>query len=141
MVKRNAAAAAMAAASMMPAPASATEPFYFHKADIDRATFVADYAACEELAGSVRAPRYDVYSANIYATAAGSLFAGFFGSRERRHMSDNVLRTCRTDRGYRRVEASPEIRRELGRLPEKERVDRLFALAALPDPAGKLLPR
>lgn len=122
-------------------PASAAPPSYFHRAGVDRETFVADYGACDALASGVRAPRYAVYSANIYAAAAGSFFAGFFGSRERRGMVDNVLRTCMADKGYRRIEATPETRKELNRLDEKARVDRLFQLASAASPTGKMLPR
>jgi hypothetical protein len=45
------------------------------------------------------------------------------------------------DKGYRRVRASTQLIRELNRLPEKERVDRLFVLAAAPIPEGEVMPR
>ena len=139
-MKSLATPAAFALALSIPAAAAAA-PVYFHKPNVDRETFVAEFTECDELASGVRAPRYNVYSPNIYAMAANSFFAGFFGSREKRHMTDNVLRTCMTDKGYRRVEASGEVRKELNKLSEQDRVDRLFGLAAAPDPAGKVLPR
>lgn len=121
--------------------ASAAKPVYFHKASVDREIFVTDYFDCNELAGAVRAPRYDVYSPNMYAMAAASFFAPFFESSARRGMVNNVLRTCMSDKGYRRVEATADVRKELNRLAEKKRVDRLFLLAASPEPLGKVLPR
>jgi hypothetical protein len=121
-------------------PASA-EPYYFHKPAVERTVFVEDYAECVELAGGVRAPRYNVYSPNMVAMAAGSFFAGFFGSRERRGMVENVLRTCMADKGYRRVEAPRSVKKELDGLPKHERVERLFALAAASVPVGTVLPR
>jgi hypothetical protein len=56
-------------------------------------------------------------------------------------MIENVLRTCMADKGYRRVRASKEMVSELRKLPEKERVDRLFVLASAPAAEGEVLPR
>jgi hypothetical protein len=124
------------------APAVAAEPIYFHKSDVGREQFVSDFAGCEGLAGGVEAPPpIPAYSPGIYAAAANGLFNGFFRSRAKRHMIDNVLRTCMADKGYRRVRASRQTVKELKRLPENERVDRLFVLAAAPVPDGEVLPR
>jgi hypothetical protein len=124
------------------APAIAADPVYFHKAAVDRDSFAADYARCSELARGVDAPPpIPAYSTDIYSVAANSFFNGFFRSREKRHMIENVLRTCMADKGYRRVRASKQMLRELNRLPDKERIDRLFVLAAAPMPEGEVLPR
>jgi hypothetical protein len=117
------------------------KPIYFHKAAVEREAFIADISECNELAGGVRMPRYNVYSPNMVSMAAGSFFAGFFGSRERRGIMENVLRTCMTDKGYRRIEASDQTRHELDELKEDARLDRLFILAAAPTPAGTVLPQ
>ena len=123
-------------------PAAAAEPIYFHQPNVDRDRFASDYAHCEELALGVQAPPpIPAYSADSYSVAANSFFNGFFRSREKRHMVDNVLRTCMADKGYRRVRASKQMVRELNRLPERERVDRLFLLAAAPVPDGEVLPK
>jgi len=45
------------------------------------------------------------------------------------------------DKGYRRVEVPSALRKELNVLQTEERVDRLFLLAAAPEPAGKVLPQ
>jgi len=124
------------------APAGAAQPVYFHKPDVAREQFAADYAHCEELAGGVNAPPpIATYTPDIYSVAANSFFNGFFRSREKRHMIENVLRTCMADKGYRRVRASKEMVSELRKLPEKERVDRLFVLASAPAAEGEVLPR
>ena len=121
---------------------AASQPVYFHKPDVDREQFASDYANCEELAGGVNAPPpLPVYTPDIYSMAVGSFFNGFFRSREKRHMIENVLRTCMADKGYRRVRASKETVKALNSLPDKERVDRLFELAAAPVAEGEILPR
>jgi hypothetical protein len=134
---------AMAATALLMTSIAATaaKPVYFHKPDVNRETFVADFSECNELAGGVRAPQYNVYSPNMYAMAAASFFAPFFEGSARRGLVNNVLRTCMADKGYRRVEATPELRKELKRLAERERVDRLFLLASSPQPIGKVLPK
>lgn len=131
----------LSTAAMLASTAAAAGPVYFHKAGANREAVAADFAQCQELAGGVSVSRPSVYSSNIYAMAATSLFSGFFGSRERRKMTDNVMRTCMADKGYARVEAPPELRKQLGRLAEKERVDRLFSLAGAAQPVGKVLPK
>ena len=87
-------------------PAVASQPIYFHKPDVAREQFAADYAHCEELAGGVNTPPpIATYTPDIYSVAASSFFNGFFRSREKRHMIENVLRTCMADKGYRRIRA------------------------------------
>lgn len=130
------------AALISATPALAAEPIYFHKPDVSREDFASDYGHCAELARGVEAPPpIQVYSPDIYASAVNSFFNGFFRSRGKRHMIDNVLRTCMADKGYRRVRASKQVIGELNRLPERERVDRLFDLAATSIPQGEVLPR
>jgi hypothetical protein len=122
--------------------AAAAEPVYFHKPNVEREAFEADLSECVELAGGVRAQRQAVpYSPNIYAAAAGAFLAAFMASKEQRHMTRNVLRTCMTDKGYRRVEATDAVSDELRKLDKAERAARLFTLAAAPEPAGRLLPQ
>jgi hypothetical protein len=135
--------ARIAAATLLLAPAAATaEPVYFHKPDVAREAFEADLSECVELAGGVRVARQDVpYTPNIYAAAAGAFLAGFMASKERRNMTRNVLRTCMTDKGYRRVEATDSVSDELKRLDKAGRAERLFGLASAPEPAGRVLPQ
>lgn len=140
-MRRGGFVAALIGAAVIPLQPGSAQSFYFHKADVEREAFVAEFSECQELATGVRAPQYNVYSPNIYAAAAASFFAGFFGSREERRMMNNVLRTCMADKGYRRVEPSDELRKGLNKLDEKGRVDRLFTLASSPEPQGKILPR
>jgi hypothetical protein len=122
--------------------AAAAEPVYFHKANVERESFEADLSECVELAGGVRVQRQNVpYSPNMYAMAAGAFLAGFMAAKERRHMIGNVLRTCMTDKGYRRVEATDAVSDELKRLDKKARAERLFTLASAAEPAGRLLPQ
>ena len=130
-----------AIALIVPA-AAAAEPVYFHKPDVAREAFEADLSECVELAGGVRVqPQTVPYSANMYAMAAGAFMAGFMASKERRHMTKNVLRTCMTDKGYRRVEATDAVSDELKKLDRAERAERLFILASAPEPAGRILPQ
>jgi membrane peptidoglycan carboxypeptidase len=122
--------------------AAAAEPVYFHKPEVGREAFEADLSECVELAGGVRTPRhYLPYSPNVYAAAAGAFLAGFMAAKEQRHMMKNVLRTCMTDKGYRRVEATDAVSDELRKLDKAERAERLFTLAAAPEPAGQVLPQ
>ena len=131
------------AAILLIAPAAAwAEPVYFHKPDVEREAFQADLSECVELAGGVRVqPQAVPYSANMYAMAAGAFMASFMASKERRHMTKNVLRTCMTDKGYRRVEATDSVSDELKRLDTAQRAERLFTLASAPEPAGRVLPQ
>ena len=133
---------AAGAALLLAATAAAAEPVYFHKPEVAREAFEADLSECVELAGGVRVQRQNVpYTPNIYAAAAGAFLAGFMASKERRHMTKNVLRTCMTDKGYRRVEATDAVSDELKRLDKAERAERLFGLASAPEPAGRVLPQ
>jgi hypothetical protein len=126
---------------LAPIPAAA-ESVYFHKPNVEREAFEADLSECVQLAGGVRVQRQTVpYSPNIYAAAVGAFLAGFMASKEHRHMTKNVLRTCMTDKGYRRVEATDAVSDELKKLDEAERAARLFALAAAPEPVGRVLPQ
>ncbi|MES2055335.1 MAG: hypothetical protein V4564_05280 [Pseudomonadota bacterium] len=134
------AAAIIATALAVTTPAHA-KSVYFHKVGVDREAYARDYTECEALAGGVRVNTTAPYSNNIYAAAAGGFFAGFFGSRERRSLVDNVLRTCMADKGYRRVAASDPVKKDLSKLKDTARVDRLFELAAAPTPEGEILPR
>jgi membrane peptidoglycan carboxypeptidase len=122
--------------------AAAAEPVYFHKPDVERESFEADLSECVELAGGVRRPTpYVPYSPNVYAAAAGAFLAGFMASKEQRHMVKNVLRTCMTEKGYRRVRASDSVSDELRKLGKDQRAERLYALAASAEPAGEVLPQ
>lgn len=122
------------------APAGA-RPVYYHKPAVEQAAFVSDISGCSDLAAGARAPSYATYSPNLVTAGASALFAGFFGSRERRGIIDNILRTCMADKGYRRVEVSPATNRELQRLAPDQRLARLFVLASAAAPAGTVLPR
>jgi hypothetical protein len=62
-------------------------------------------------------------------------------SKAERQMTRNVLRTCMTEKGYRRVEATDSVSDELKKLDEAQRASRLFTLAASPEPAGRMLPQ
>jgi hypothetical protein len=124
------------------APAAAGEPVYFHKPNVERDAFAADLAYCLDLAKGVRAPAAPyVYTPNLYAAVAAGFFAGIMRSRERRHMIDSVLRTCMADKGYRRIEATKALGKELDRLSENERTERFYALAGTPEPIGEVLPQ
>jgi hypothetical protein len=129
------------AALLASAGAQAAEPFFFHKAAVEREQFVAEYMECEELASGVARPRQNAYSPNMYAMAIGSIFAGFMASRERRGNVESVLRICMADKGYRRVEVSRLTIRELNKLSPEARVDELFRLAASSEPQGRILPQ
>ena len=132
----------MAAVLLIVPAAAIAEPIYFHKPDVARDAFEADVSECVELAGGVRVQRQDLpYTPNLYAAAAGAFLAGFMASKERRHMTRNVLRTCMTDKGYRRIEATDAVSDELKRLDKAERAERLFTLASAPKPAGRVLPQ
>ena len=125
----------------MPAAAQAAEPVYFHKTGVERDAFIADFEECNELAGGVRVAPMAVYSPNMVAMAASSFFAPFFERSMHRGLTNNVLRTCMADKGYRRVEVSNSEEKRLRKLNAEERVERLFTLAAAPQPEGKVLPR
>jgi hypothetical protein len=130
-----------AAFALLAPTAAAADPVYFYKANVAREAFEADLAECVNLAGGVRVQRQNIYSPNMYALAAGAFLSGFMASKERRQMVENVLRTCMTDKGYRRVRASGSVTDELKKLNEKQRAERLFTLASAAEPAGRLLPQ
>jgi hypothetical protein len=132
---------AMALAALCVAAPASAEPVYYHKANVARGAFEADLAGCVELAGGVRVEAQRLYSPNMYAMAAGAFMAGFMASKQRRQMTKNVLRTCMTDLGYRRVEATEQAAQELKKLDDEGRAERLFTLAAASEPAGKVLPQ
>jgi hypothetical protein len=130
------------AAALLACPAMVSAgPIYFHKPDVAREAFQEDLAECVALAGGVKVRPQTVYSPNMYAAAAGAFLAGFMASRDRRHMIDNVLRTCMSDKGYRRVEANQAATDSIKKLDDKARAERLFTLASAPEPQGKVLPR
>jgi hypothetical protein len=131
------------AATVLLAPAAASaEPVYFHKPNVERSAFEADLSECVQLAGGVEAPAQPlVVSTSPYAIAAGVFLASFMAAKQKRQMVGNVLRTCMTDKGYRRVRASDAVSDELGKLDRKQREERLFTLASAPEPAGRLLPQ
>jgi hypothetical protein len=132
----------IAVALLLVPVAAAAEPVYFHKAGVEREAFEADLSECVGLAGGVQVQRQNVpYTPNLYAAAAGAFLAGFMASKERRHMTKNVLRTCMTDKGYRRVEATDAVSDELKKLNKTERAERLFTLAAASEPQGRMLPQ
>ena len=132
----------MAAALSLAPVAAAAEPVYFHKPDVEREAFEADLSECVELAGGVRVQEQTpLYTPNIYAAAAGAFLASFMASKQARHMTKNVLRTCMTDKGYRRVEATDAVSDELKKMDKAERAARLFTLAASAEPAGRVLPQ
>jgi hypothetical protein len=143
MSEKIGAVGALAGAALLLAPApAAAEPVYFHKANVERAVFEADLAECVELAGGVQPPTTPaVYSPNLYAVAATAFLAGFMNARQRRRMAGNVLRTCMADKEYRRVEATEATAKELKKLGEKERAERLFTLSSAPEPEGTVLPQ
>ena len=124
-------------------PASAgARSIYFHKAGVGRDAFAVDALYCQSLAEGVQAPStYQPYSSNVYAAGTTALLSGFMKSRARRGMTDNVLRTCMADKGYRRIEAPKEIGQALDKLSGTERLERLAELAAADEPQGKVLPR
>jgi hypothetical protein len=131
-----------ASALLLSSTSALAKAIYFHKQAVGRAAFVADISECNELAGGVRTPQqYRPYSSNLATVAASSFFAGFFGAREKRSIIENVLRTCMADKGYRRVEAPPDLKRKLDQLDEHERLEQLFGLASSATPVGTLLPR
>lgn len=134
---RSAALAGLA----VPLAAQAAEPVYFHKAEVERKTFVADFDHCNELAGGVRVQRMNVYSPNAISMATAAFLAPIFEGSMRRGLTNNVLRTCMADKGYRRIEISDAEEKSLRKLALDARIERLFTLATAAQPEGKVLPR
>jgi hypothetical protein len=132
---------AISAMLLLAPTAASAAPIYYHKAQVGREAFEADLSECVQLAGGVHVERQYVYSPNLYAAAAGAFLAGFMASRERRHMVDNVLRTCMADKGYRRIKAPDSVTDSLKHLDSGQRAERLFVLASAAEPAGEVLPQ
>ena len=118
------------------------EPYYFHKAGVDRERFVEDVVICRELAGTGRAPTSVVpYSPNLYATMVTALVSGFLNSRERRQHQQAIERICMADKGYARVAIPKDEFKRIRALEEDlERMDALFALASASTRQGEELP-
>jgi hypothetical protein len=122
-------------------PASAGPAFYFYKPAVEKAVFVTELGTCIELAGGASPSRAQTYSATPYAAAIGGLFSGIMASRERRAMVLDIMRTCMTDKGYRRVTAPVAVAKALNALDDEPRAARLFELATASTPLGEVLPK
>lgn len=128
------------AALLTGASALAGDPYYFHKPEVGRDAYMADVAECTALAGGVRVENQTVYSANAYQQMASAFFAPLFAGAERRRIQSRVERTCMADKGYRRLTVDKSTISAIRKLEGKERLDRLFALAANAEPVGKEMP-
>lgn len=122
-------------------PASASVDVYFHKPNVDKAAFVTELGTCIELAGGASPSRVQVYPASPYAAAIGGLFGGIIASRDRRAMVLSIMRTCMTDKGYRRVVTPAAVTKQLKALDDETRIVRLHELATAAYPIGEVLPR
>ena len=137
--------AVLAASALLASPAWADEPYFFHKAKIERAAYAADVEYCAGLAGGATVPRQSmvVYSPSIAVSAIGgaigSLFAGMAARAELRRKVSRIERTCMADKGYRRLALDKETGREMDKLEGVARLDRMFALVAAATPSGKVL--
>lgn len=135
----------LAASALVASPAWADEPYYFHKAGIERETYAADVEYCAGLAGGASVARRTmyVYSPSIaisaVGSAIGSLFAGMAARAELRRKVSRIERTCMADKGYRRLALDKATGREMDKLADLERLDRMFALVAAVTPSGKVL--
>ncbi len=137
-------------ASLIATPSHAGR-YYFHKADVDRATYQADQEECERLAGGVRKkPResapYVPPNPNLTvaqnAAAAGitAFFMGMLGSAAKRRTINAIERTCMADKGYARYEVDESLAEGLERVEDpEERLNRYFALASAAQPSGRKL--
>jgi hypothetical protein len=123
-----------------PVAAQAAPPVYFHKPNVPRADFLADINRCVELAGGVRVETPYSYQPTLVGAAAAGFIGGLFAGAERRQKTNNVLRTCMADKGYRRVEMPDAVSDSLKKLKTAERAERLAALAASVQPEGEVLP-
>ena len=140
-MKRVLAGLAMSAVLLAAVPASAGEPYYFHKPGVGRDAYMYDVAFCQSLAGGVKNQGPSVYiSPNIYATLALSFFQGFAQGGQRRATASKVERTCMADRGYTRIAVDKASHKQIRKLDDEQRLDRLFALAGAPQPLGTELP-
>lgn len=126
-------------------PALAEEPYYFHKAGVGREAYARDVDYCAGLAGGVRSQDGTtyVYTRNttpaMIGTAVGLLFASLIAAKEHRRVISRVERTCMGDLGYERRAIDKASRDELRKLDGAPKLDRLFALVASDNPAGKVL--
>lgn len=125
--------------------AGAEEPYYFHKPGISKDTYVDDTGDCAELAGGVRVPHYSIYAqnpgaaSNPYAVGIASLFIGFAEARQRRRLSERVVRVCMADKGYERRTIDRQMFAEIRKLKDDARIERLFALVTSAEASGRLL--
>lgn len=126
-------------------PTLAEEPYYFHKAGVGREAYARDVDYCAGLAGGVRSQDGTtyVYTRNttpaMIGTAVGLLFASLIAAKERRRIISRVERTCMGDLGYERRAIDQVSRDDLRKLEGSPKLDRLFALVASDNPAGKVL--
>lgn len=129
-------------ALLVSVPATAGEPYYFHKPGVAREAYVEDVTVCRELAAGGRAPgAYQPYSSNIYATAAVALLSGFLDSRNRRRHFQSIERICMADKGYARIAIDEDEFERIRELDEDSaQLEALFELAAAQDPHGEELP-
>ena len=127
-------------ALLVSAPATAGEPYYFHKPQVARDAYIADVAECTELAGGVRVATRMIYSPNMYQQMANAIFAPLFAGAERRRIQSRVERTCMADKGYRRMAVAKPTINAIRKLEAKDRLDRLFALASDAVAIGKEKP-
>lgn len=124
-------------------PAWAEEPYFFHKAGVAREAYAADVEYCASLEAGATVARQTmyVYSPSVaYAaigSAIGSLFAGMAARAELRRKVSRIERTCMADRGYRRRALDKDAGREIGKLADAARLDRMFELVAATVPSGK----
>lgn len=127
------------------ASARAEEPYYFHKQAVSREAYAADVERCAQLSGGIRGKSYSVQPLNpnapyaVESAAIATLFIGFLQRAEQRRMMSRVERTCMADKGYQRRSIDKPLYREIRKLDDKARLDRLFELVAAPQPIGKAL--
>lgn len=133
--------AATIAVAAFASPAWAGEHYYFHKAGVSRDMFVAEKRECEELARGGKVPQgYTPPTQNAYAAGAGAFMQGFMRGRQRRALWDNIQRTCKADKGYRRIAVPKSVIVEVNRLDGEARIDRMAEMAGAPEPLGERLP-
>ena len=125
---------------VLSAPATAGEPYYFHKPQVGREAYMADVDECATLAGGVRVAKQAIYSANPYQQMASAFFAPLIAGAERRRIQSRVERTCMADKGYRRMAVDKPTINAIRKLEGRERLDRLFALASDAVAIGKEMP-
>ena len=116
-------------------------PYYFSKPNVEPTVYNNDLAECRELASGVHVATPGVYPPTPAASAAAGFLGGIARSRERRALTENILQTCMTNKGYRRMEATPEEAAVLGHLSPEERNKRLAELAAGAELPGETPPQ